>query len=73
MRLTGHHALGGLASVAEHLFGKPAQSNLLGSGPRVRVFMFRLLDVTLRQARAHNWGAVRSRISDESSTRYRVA
>src|ERR1700759_4626665 len=30
--------------------------------------MFRLLSVTLKQARVHNWVAVRSRIGDEPAT-----
>ncbi|OOK79062.1 hypothetical protein BZL30_2780 [Mycobacterium kansasii] len=46
MGFTGHHALRALTGVAEHLVGKPAQSILLGSGPGVRVLMFRLLDGT---------------------------
>ncbi|MGV7985310.1 hypothetical protein PJP10_12645 [Mycobacterium kansasii] len=35
--------------------------------------MFRLLDGTLRQARAHNWEAVRFRFGDELTIQRRTA
>ena len=46
---TGDHARRRGAGIAEHLLGKPAHKNLLGSGtsPKARDLMFRLLGATL--------------------------
>jgi hypothetical protein len=46
---TGDHARCRCAGVAEHLLGKPAHKNLLGSGafPKARDLIFRLLGATL--------------------------
>ncbi|OQZ91611.1 acyl-CoA synthetase [Mycobacterium alsense] len=68
MGFTGDHARRRGTGIAEHLVGKPAHKNLLGSGsPKVRILMFRLLGATSQQAREHSWAAVRSRTGDERS------
>jgi hypothetical protein len=73
VRVAGHHALGALVGAAEHVLGKPAHGSLLGSGANAQRLMLLLLNHTLVQPHAHNWGAISSRIGDEAMTARNVA
>ncbi len=73
VRLAGDHALCALVSVAEHVLGKPAHGGLLASGANAQRLMLLRLKHTLVQPHAHNWGAISSRIGDETVTSGNIA